>query len=222
MSDTSRGWTIFTKIKTLFYKLFFEWIIILKNNKKEIRFLEIGPGDERIRDFETINIIKTKNTDYVSDVSKKIDFPDKTFNIVYASHILEHIPWYMLEKTIKEWTRVLKIGGSLEVWVPDGLKIAKAFCDSEQGINNDFMKDGWYRFNEEKDPTKWFSGRMFSYGDGIGTRGHFNFHLATFSERYLKKLFIDAGFKNIVKMDNSECRGYDHGWINLGIKGTKK
>ncbi len=150
-----------------------------------------------------------------------MNFPNNTFDVVYASHVLEHIPWYMLEDTIKEWSRILKPNGVLEIWVPDGLKIAQAFCDAEYGKNQDFTMDGWYRFNEEKDPAKWFSGRMFSYGDGKGNRGHFNFHLSAFSERYLKKLLVDAGFSDVIRMKNDECRGYDHGWINLGIKGVK-
>ncbi|EKE20427.1 MAG: Methyltransferase [uncultured bacterium] len=220
--DISKKWSIFLRIKTSFYEIFLQKFIVIKNSKKEKRFLEIGPGEERIFEFETINIVKTKNTDYIGDATKKINFPDKTFDVIYASHILEHTPWYMLNKTINEWIRVLKPGGTLEVWVPNSLKIAKAFCDAEDGINTDYVNDGWFRFNEDRDPAKWFSGRVFSYGDGSGTRGHFNFHLSAFSERFLKKIFIEAGLANVTVMENCECRGYDHGWINLGIKGVKK
>lgn len=186
LSEISKEWNLFLKIKTILYKLFVEKIILYKNSKKTRRNLEIGPGEFRINNFETINIIKTKSTDYIGDAVKKMNFPNNTFDVVYASHVLEHIPWYMLEDTIKEWSRILKPNGVLEIWVPDGLKIAQAFCDAEYGKNQDFTMDGWYRFNEEKDPAKWFSGRMFSYGDGKGNRGHFNFHLSAFSERYLR------------------------------------
>lgn len=222
VSDIARHWSLVLKLETFIYKALFQRAVILKNKKKKERFLEIGPGEERVDNFETINIVKTKNTDYIGDATKRIDFPDKTFDIVYASHVLEHTPWYMLEKTVAEWVRVLKEGGTLEIWVPDGLKIAKAFCDAEDGLNKDYFKDGWFRFNEEQDSTKWFSGRIFSYGDGMGTRGHFNFHLAAFSERFLKKILIEAGLQDVKKMKKEECRGEDHGWINLGFKGVKK
>ncbi|HBI50451.1 MAG TPA: hypothetical protein DDY21_01205 [Candidatus Moranbacteria bacterium] len=221
-NNIAREWSFLLKIKTFFYKLLVEQFIIIKNSKKSKRFLEIGPGEHKIDNFETINIVKSPSTDYIGDATKKINFPNQTFDIIYASHVLEHTPWYKLDDTIYEWARVLKSGGILEIWVPDGLKIAKAFCDAELGINSDYEKDGWFRFNKEKDSTIWFSGRIFSYGDGLGTRGHFNYHLAVFSERYLKKLLSDAGFKDIERMKNEECRGYDHGWINLGIKGIKK
>lgn len=204
---------MFSSIKT--------FIHLQKNKNKNERKLEIGPGNERIKGFETLNIINSKSTDYILDASKSLPFKDNTFNLIYASHILEHIPWYQTQEILKEWMRVLKPGGSLEIWVPDGFKIAKAFIDAELG--NDYIKDdGWYRFNPEKDPCKWASGRIFTYGDGKGNLNHPNWHRAIFSERYLKILFQNAGMVEIEKMDLSEVRGYNHKWINLGIKGKKK
>jgi SAM-dependent methyltransferase len=221
-SNISQEWSLLLKIKTFLYILFLQWAIKNKNKRKVKRFLEIGPGEGRVCGFETLGIIKTKNVDYINDASNKISFPDNTFDVIYASHILEHTPWYKIEETLREWVRVLKINGEIEIWVPDGLKIAQAFCDAEMAKNEDYKQDGWYKFNNEKDPNKWFSGRMFSYGDGLGTRGHFNFHLSSFSERYLTKIMLNAGLKDVVRLSDKDCRGCSHGWINLGIKGTKK
>jgi hypothetical protein len=129
-----------------------------------------------------------------------------------------------MDKTIAEIKRIIKPGGTLEIWVPDAVKIAQAFLDAENGANEDFKtKDGWFRFNEKQDPCVWFSGRTFSYGDGVSATAanHWNIHLAWFSERYLKKLLHENGFTKITRMDNAECRAYDHGFINLGIKAVK-
>lgn len=200
------------RIKTLFN---------LYNNRNKLnRCLEIGPGDKRIDGFETLNIVDTNSTDYILDARFRLPFNDNTFDVIYASHILEHIPWYQTLDVLKEWNRVLSKSGSLEIWVPDGLKIAQAFVDAENG--NDYTdKDGWYKFNEHKDPCIWASGRIFTYGDGKGTLGHPNWHLSIFSFRYLESLLNKAGFSNIEKMNSSEVRGYDHKWINLGIRGDK-
>lgn len=81
--------------------------------------------------------------------------------------------------------------------------------------------DGWYRFNEEKDPCKWASGRLFTYGDGTGTADHPNWHRALFTPRYLRLVLQRAGFRRIRQMDRSEVRPHDHGWINLGMTGQK-
>ncbi len=185
------------------------------------RRLEIGPGPKRIPGFETLNIVKTPVTDHVGDAVERLPFPDATFELVYASHILEHVPWYQTVQALKEWRRVLTPNGWLEVWVPDGLKIAKAFVAAESGGSKDFHKDGWYRLNPRKDPCVWMSGRVFTYGDGKGTLDSPNWHRALFSPRHLQQCFVDAGFVHVQRMDLKEVRAKNHGWINLGVKGQK-
>ena len=190
-------------------------------NKQE-RFLEIGPGLSRIPDFETLNVVGGMNVDYVCDASKHLPFDAETFDIIYGSHILEHIPWYQTGDVLKEWVRILKTGGVLEVWVPDGLKIAESFVAAEREGASDFNKDGWWRYNEHHDPCVWMNGRTFSYGDGTGRPGHPNWHRGLFSERYMRKLFSDAGLMELRVLKRAEVRGHDHGWINMGLSGTKR
>lgn len=206
---------------SFFYKYFRTPFLIYFMDLTKKRNLEIGPGVNHIKGFETVNVVWTDGVDYVADASKKLPFKDGTYDIVYASHILEHIPWYQLDATLKEWVRVLNSGGFLEVWVPNGLLIAKTFVEAEEGMQHNIHKDGWYKFNSEGDACVWANGRLFSYGDGTGNKLDPNWHLATFSPRYLEKLFIKAGLKNVQFMNKNEVRGYDHGWINLGIKGQK-
>jgi SAM-dependent methyltransferase len=185
------------------------------------RFLEIGPGQARIPGFETVNVVTGRYTDYVADAARRLPFPDNTFDLIYASHIIEHISWYKVCDALKEWTRALKPGGVLEIWTPDGLKIARAFVDSEERGSLDFHQDGWWRFNDTKDACVWMSGRCFSYGDGTASLNHHNWHRALFSPRYLKELFKRAGLIDVRLLDISEVRGYSHGWINLGMRGVK-
>ena len=39
--------------------------------------------------------------------------------MVFSSHLLEHIPYENVPKTLSEWMRVLKTGGHLSLYVPD-------------------------------------------------------------------------------------------------------
>jgi SAM-dependent methyltransferase len=185
------------------------------------RMLEIGPGPERIAGFETLNVISGHNVDYVWDATDKLPFKNDTFQVIYASHILEHVPWYQTLNVVREWVRILRPGGSLEIWVPDGLKICKAFVDAEHLGADIFEYDPWTRFNEERDPCKWAAGRIFTYGDGTGRSGDPNWHRALFSPRYLCQVLEHAGLTRVRLMNHSEVRGFDHGWINLGMKGVK-
>ena len=116
--------------------------------------------------------------------------------------------------------QILKKDGWIEIWVPDGLKIATAFIEAENG-NHYLDEDGWYKFNQSKDPCLWASGRIFTYGSGDGNPNHPNWHRALFSQRFLIKLFEKVGLRNIEIMSKKQVRGYDHKWINLGIRGQK-
>lgn len=197
-----------------------------------MRKLEIGPGKIVSPGFESLDISPeykvgngiSRSVDYIADASSSLPFSDGTFDAIYASHILEHFPWYKIESILEEWVRVLKPSGILEVWVPDGLKICKAFVDAENG--NDYTaEDGWYKFNPEKDPCKWANGRIFTYGDGSGARGHSNWHLSLFSERYLKLLMKNIGMTDIKRIQRTEIGGLSnkwHSWINLGILAFRK
>jgi len=194
---------------------------LLKNRKHNDRRLEIGPGGRRILGFETADVVPSKNVDYTLDCSKKLPFGDNTFEVVYASHVLEHFPWYQTEEVLREWARILKPGGYMEIWVPDAIKICKAFVDAEVSGNNYIDLDGWYKFNPEKDPCVWASGRIYTYGDGVGDPKSPNWHKALFSPRYLALLMGKVGLADITKLVPEDVRGEDHGWINLGLRGTK-
>ena len=76
--------------------------------------------------------------------------------------------------------------------------------------------------NSTQDLVIWAAGRIFSYGDGKGTPGHHNWHLSLFTFRFIGKLLTENSFTDIKQMMNSGCRGYDHGWINLGMRAIKK
>jgi SAM-dependent methyltransferase len=208
-------------LRTIWAKSIKTRLNLLKNRKKSDRLLEIGPGHQRILDFETADILTRKDIDYVIDCSKKLPFKDSTYDIVYASHVLEHIAWYQVDKVLQEWVIILKPGGYLELWVPDAVKICKAFIDAEVRNNNYIDMDGWYKFNSDKDPCVWASGRIYTYGDGNGDPKSPNWHKALFSERYLSLLMSKVGLTDIAKLDRNEIRSDDHGWINLGLRGKK-
>ena len=220
------------KLDKILHCLGFSKIIFLKNKIKTYknlkkyshyknRKLEIGPALKRITTFETLNVIDGSDVDYICDIAKALPFKEGTFDLIYASHVLEHVPWYLQKATFKELYRILKVGGTLEIWVPDGLKIVKTLYDYEINKINNINKDGWYRFNDERDVVIWANGRIFTYGDGFGTLNHPNWHRTLFTPSLLVKLLIDSGFKDIKDMDIEEVRGISHGWINLGKKGTK-
>jgi SAM-dependent methyltransferase len=196
-------------------------INVARHASRSNRMLEIGPGGKRLAGFETVNFMFGRHIDYVCDATKRLPFTVDTFEVIYASHILEHTPWYQTQDVLREWIRILRPGGWLEIWVPNGLAICKAFVDAETEGLDPLINDPWTRFNEQRDPCRWASGRIFTYGDGSGRINDPNWHRAMFSPRYLRNCLEEAGLEDVTEMDRSEVRGYDHGWINLGMKGRK-
>ncbi len=54
-----------------------------------------------------VNVVCTTN---------KLPFERETFDFIIANHVLEHVPnWF---ESFKELARVVKIGGTIEVWIP--------------------------------------------------------------------------------------------------------
>lgn len=174
--------------------------------------LEIGPGKRKIGgSWVTMDcIMRPGVVDVVHDIRETpLPFKDDKFEIVYLSHVLEHVEWTRTQDVLKELLRILKPNGVVEIWVPDLKKLVAGYLDPSL-IKN----DGWYRFNEEKNPTTWFNGRLFTYGPGEE-----NFHRAAFDAEHLRMHLEKAGFKDIQPL--SKPRAADHGWINLGMCGFK-
>ena len=54
-----------------------------------------------------------------------LPFADETFDVVYNSHILEHLPYSHEVRVVQDWVRVLKTGGTLHTIVPSWEWVAK-------------------------------------------------------------------------------------------------
>ena len=173
-----------------------------------MKHLEIGPGDYPVdRQWDLLDVKRAPGIDVVARWGdEKLPVADRLYDLVYASHVLEHIPWFKTARALREVFRILKPGGVLEVWVPDFDKILEAYGAGRCG-------DDWRKHNPRSDPWLWFNGRLFTYGPAP------NWHRAVFDARSLRSRLKQAGFGNVHKL--TEPRGYDHGVINLGMRGTR-
>lgn len=90
---------------------------------KEICFgngLDIGSADRPISKVaKTVDIIPDYNPDYLSDMHN-LPIGDGSRDFIVASHILEHTNDTI--GCLKEWRRVLRVGGRIGISVPNGEK----------------------------------------------------------------------------------------------------
>lgn len=144
----------------------------------------------------SFDIREDMRPDVVCDV-RRLPVPDQQFDIVFSSHTLEHFGWSNIEKVLKEWVRVLKVGGELRLVVPNLRFTAKRLLEDEM-IPYDF----WVLYGEQ-DYAK-------------------NFHATGFTPKVLKALVESLGcFENIqVREGNVEGPPIPDSW-NLQLKATK-
>jgi predicted SAM-dependent methyltransferase len=107
------------------------------------RGLDLGCGPEKILDTEhCIGVDSNKDLqlfgiaakfDLKADVEKLPMFADSGFDWVYSSHVLEHIQYEKVPAVLREWFRLIRIGGHLVLYLPDEDQYPKCF-DPLRGV----------------------------------------------------------------------------------------
>jgi predicted SAM-dependent methyltransferase len=66
----------------------------------------------------------------VYNLKNRLPFKNKTINVIYSSHVLEHIDRDTMPHVLAEWRRVLKTKGLLRIVVPDLFLLVKSYQKS--------------------------------------------------------------------------------------------
>ena len=82
--------------------------------------LHLGCGNNKLKGFENLD------KKFGDDITK-LDLADKTVDLIYASHVLEYFDRDESLGVLKEWYRVLNIGGKIYLSVPDFSKISENY-----------------------------------------------------------------------------------------------
>ena len=84
--------------------------------------LDIGCGSRPVKidgySVKTCDIRGEVHPDIISGF-EKIPVPSESYDLVFASHVLEHVKRAEVHNVLKEWRRILKVGGKLQLIVPD-------------------------------------------------------------------------------------------------------
>ena len=85
----------------------------------KLSYLNLGCGDKYHKDWVNVDMRPRSEDVTKANLLKGIPFPDNTFDVVYHSQVLEHVPKENALPFMKECYRVLKVGGIIRVVVPD-------------------------------------------------------------------------------------------------------
>lgn len=144
----------------------------------------------------SFDIREDMRPDVVCDV-RYLPCPNETFDILHSSHTLEHFGWTGVDKVIKEWTRVLKVGGELRIVVPNLRDVAKRLLDDTL-----IPTDLWILYGEQDYPK--------------------NFHAMGFTPNMLRDLIASTGcYDNIQVREGAVGEQQGQNSWNLQLKATK-
>jgi predicted SAM-dependent methyltransferase len=97
---------------------------------KGMKALNLGCGDRLLDGY--VNVDKfNKKADVIAD-AKFLPFKNNSFDIVDNCHVIEHFGYYEGWECIKEWNRVLKIGGKLCIETPELVSLCKRLVELEE------------------------------------------------------------------------------------------
>jgi SAM-dependent methyltransferase len=158
--------------------------------------IHLGCGREDDSRFINVDSIPFRHVHFIHDVTRLPMFPSNYANLVYASHVLEHVSYKYTVEVLREWSRVLKPGGTLRLAVPDFDLILKMYEAEHHRM--------------EKIEGHLLGGHNYAY----------NFHYAAFNRESLTESLRQAGLVNIRSWDPRTAKYYSfHDWASMLAKG---
>jgi glycosyltransferase involved in cell wall biosynthesis/predicted SAM-dependent methyltransferase len=145
--------------------------------------LNLGCGNKRMEGFVNCDIVDIKEVDEIFNFYE-IPYQDNTISEISSEHALEHVPKEKAKQAIKEWFRVLKPGGVLNLYIPDLELCALGYVngDNKRTVNG-YPEKEWYK--------------MTLFGAQTAENGsdaEHQFHLTGFSKNEIREILEDAGF----------------------------
>lgn len=148
--------------------------------------LHLGCGKRFIKGFIHIDAVEYEHIDHVCSIDNLSFIPDNSCELIYTCHVLEHFKRKEVVRVIREWHRVLRVGGVLRLSVPDFEAIAKVYMESKDiGL---------------------VMGPLFGRQDYL-----YNIHYNVFDFKSLGSALSEAGFFDIKRYDwrTTEHSGID-------------
>ena len=136
----------------------------------------------------------------ILDASKRFPFDDNSIDVIFSSHVLEHLSFEGADSMIKECYRCLCKDGVLRIIIPDLYKMAKKYIDltslRQEGRNA-------FKFMEELGMAEErHRGVIGLISKLFGSSRH----LYMYDEWSLKEILEKYKFKNIRKMSYGQSQ----------------
>jgi SAM-dependent methyltransferase len=93
--------------------------------------LEIGAGEKPHPDYDLhVDLLALPDIEVRCGIDR-LPFATASVDALRANHVLEHQSYELISPTLREWARVLRPGGRLDIGVPDALFVATQWVRGE-------------------------------------------------------------------------------------------
>ena len=76
-----------------------------------------------------------EHLDYIS-ITDLSQFENNSVDLIYASHVVEYFDRQQVPSLLKEWKRILKVGGVLRIAVPNFHEISRLYSNGSYPLDN--------------------------------------------------------------------------------------
>ncbi len=153
-----------------------------------MRKVEIGCGKKRRPGYECCDVRNLPGVDHVCEADN-LPFPDSSIEEIYSRHLVEHLTLKEFLKTLSEWNRVLKIGGTLYIVCPNLL------WHLEQILKG--SHESFYNKDSGKNDRYWGYGSLFGW-----QQDKYDIHKFGYYFELLSDVLEEAGFTDIRNLTN--------------------
>lgn len=172
-------------VKTIYFVKQLIWKKNYPLNSNGKVYVHLGCGKIESKEFINVDNRPFTHIHHIHDVTSLPFFKDDFADLIYASHILEHLPMNKLESVLLEWRRVLKKGGVLRIGVPNFDTILNIYKDSQNSIGHI-----WQSLMGGQDYPE-------------------NFHYSIFNKNYMVELFNKVGFVQVKEWDPNKVENHN-------------
>jgi predicted SAM-dependent methyltransferase len=208
-----RSYKIFYRVLDLFTK---ERTIKKYFDNHDVFKLQIAAGMNAVEGWLNTDINPRKAIIYL-DAYKKFPFDINKFHYIFNEHFIEHVPYRVGEKIIKECSRILKPGGKIRIATPDLEFLIKLYSHNKTESQEEYIR--WAADVMVADDLKGIYEDTFVINNYFYNWGH----KFIYDEKTLVALLNRCGFVNITRYnisdsDDDNFRNLEHHGFIIGEK----
>ena len=169
--------------RALYVRRWFKTPAIPKNSDGKV-FVNVGCGFDSSEEFINVDVLPLPHIHHVHNITDLSMFPDGSVDMLYASHVVEHLPKKDFDATIQEWRRVLRKGGVFRLSVPDFDNLVEVYV--KEGRNPDLIQD-----------------------NVLGQEPPYDNHYTLWTMEKMEAMLTGAGFTNIRRWSPDTAEHHD-------------